>query len=221
MDANQAEEQTYQPQSHIIKLVMNKGFHFDGTIYGSLQSFMQNCGLINILRQVHEGFVPSTHTRGSVQIDFPLITAGLAEHVLDVGLLNRSVLQIDHSGMFVDLRIEGIFRQHPDKISPHKFRNIKLDDPRISEKYRKILHKEFEHHVFYRRVKKISLRGKDSTWNLEDESIYEKIDDDIYEAIINPTLRHGQSHWDKQHILSDTGTHRLYAVALETIMMLF
>jgi hypothetical protein len=78
-------------------------FHVEGTIDGSLQSFMQNCGLMNVLRQIHEGVVPKTHARGSVQVDFPLITAGLAEHVLDVGLLNRSFLQSDHSGMFIDL----------------------------------------------------------------------------------------------------------------------
>jgi hypothetical protein len=84
MDANQAEEKTYQQQAHNIKLVMKKGFHVDGTIDGSLQSFIQNCGLVNILRQMHEGVVPNTHTRGSVQIDFPLITSGLAEHVLNV-----------------------------------------------------------------------------------------------------------------------------------------
>jgi hypothetical protein len=49
MDANQAKEQTYQPQFHNIKLVTKKGFHVDGTIAGSLQSFMQKCGLINVL----------------------------------------------------------------------------------------------------------------------------------------------------------------------------
>jgi hypothetical protein len=32
-------------------------------------------------------------------------------------------------------------------------------------------------------VKKISLRDKDSTWNLEDESVYEKLDDDISEVM--------------------------------------
>jgi hypothetical protein len=58
------------------------------TIDGSLQSFMQNCGLVNILRQIHEGVVLNTHARGPVQIDFPLMTSGLAEHVLDVELLN-------------------------------------------------------------------------------------------------------------------------------------
>jgi hypothetical protein len=104
--------------------------------------------------------VINTHARGSVQIEFPLITASLAEHALDVGLLDRSVLQSYHSGLFVDLRIEGIFRQHPDKLAPHKFRNLKLDDPRISNKYRKILDKQFECHNIYRRVKKICDRGK-------------------------------------------------------------
>jgi hypothetical protein len=183
MDANQADEQTYQPQAHNIKLVTKKGFHVDGTIDGSLKIFMQNCGSVNILRQMHEGVLPNTHVRGSVQLDFPLITSGLAEHVLDVRLLKKSFLQSDNSGLFVDLRIEGIFGHHPDKLAPRKFRNLKLDDPRISDEYRKILHKQFRHHNFYRRVKNISLRGKDFTWNLEDEGVYEKLDDDISEAM--------------------------------------
>jgi hypothetical protein len=86
MDANQAEEQTYQPHDNNIKLVRKKGFHVDGTIDGYLQSLTQI--LINVLGQMHEGVVPNTHARGSVQKEFPLITAGLAEHVLDVGLLH-------------------------------------------------------------------------------------------------------------------------------------
>jgi hypothetical protein len=58
-----------------------------------------------------------------------------------------------------------------------------LDDPRISDKYRKILHKQFENHNFYRCVKEILVRGKDETWNLMDEMIYEKLDADILEAM--------------------------------------
>jgi hypothetical protein len=183
MDANQAEEQVYQAPTHNEKFITKKGFHVDGSIYGSLQTFIQNYGLINVLRRMHEGFVPNTHARGSSQIDFPLITSGLDEHVADVGLLDRCILQSDHSGMFVDLRIEGIFGQHPDKLAPHQFRNLKLDDPRISDKYRKILHKQIEKHNIYRRVKEISVRGKDETWNLMDETLYEKLDADISEAI--------------------------------------
>jgi hypothetical protein len=155
----------------------------DGSIDGSLQSFIQNCGLINVLRQMYEGVVPNTHARGSAQIDFPLITAGLDKHVIYVGLLYRYILQSDHPGMFVDLQIAGIFGQHPEKLSPHQFRNLKLDDPRISDKYRKILHKQFEHHNVYRPVKDISVRGKYETWNIMDETIYEKLDADISNAM--------------------------------------
>jgi hypothetical protein len=121
---------------------------------------MRKCGLINVLSQIHEGFIPNTRIRGSVHIDPPMVTAGLAEQVLDVGLLDRSVLQSDHSDFFVDLRIEVIFGQHPDKLAPRKFRNLKLDDPIISDKYQKILHTQFECHNIYRWVKKISERGK-------------------------------------------------------------
>jgi hypothetical protein len=132
---------------------------------------------------VYEGVFLNTHARGSAQIEFTLIISGLDKHILDIGLLERSVLQSDHSGMFVDLRKEGIFGHHPEKLAPHRFLNIKLYDPRISDKYRKILHKQFEHQNVYRRVKEISVRGKDETWNLMDETIYEKLDADISEAI--------------------------------------
>jgi hypothetical protein len=183
MDANQSEEQVYQTPKHNEKFVAKKGFHVDGSIDGFLQSFIRNCGLNNVFRRMHEGVVPNTHARGSAQIDFPLITSGMYDHVVDVGLLDRSILQSDHSGMFVDLRIEGIFGQHPDKLAPHHFRNLKLDDPRISDKYRKILNKQFENHNVYRRIKEISARGKDETRNLMDEMIYEKLDADISEAM--------------------------------------
>jgi hypothetical protein len=88
MDANQAKEQAYQQQTHNIKLVTKKGFHMDGTIYVYLQTFMRNCGLINILLQMHDGVVPNTHTRGYMQIDFTLLASGLVGHVLNVGMLN-------------------------------------------------------------------------------------------------------------------------------------
>jgi hypothetical protein len=116
MDENQAEYQTFQPQTHNTKLVTKKGFHVDGCIHGSLKSFMQNCGLINVLRKMHEGIITNTHACGSVQIDFPSATVGLDKHVLEVGLLDRSVMQSDYSGLFVDLRIEEIFGQNPEKL---------------------------------------------------------------------------------------------------------
>jgi hypothetical protein len=77
MDTNQAEEKIFQPQTHNIKLVTKKGFHVDGSLDGSLKSFMLNYSLINVLRKMHEGVIQNNHACGSAQIDCPLATFGL------------------------------------------------------------------------------------------------------------------------------------------------
>jgi hypothetical protein len=56
---------------------------------------------------------------------------------------------------------------------------LKLDNPRISDSYRKLLHKQFECHNIYDRFKKISERGKADYWYYEDELAYEILDRDI------------------------------------------
>jgi hypothetical protein len=53
MDANKAEEQTYQPQTQNTKLLTKNGFHVDGSIDGSLQIFMHNCGMLAKCSQVN------------------------------------------------------------------------------------------------------------------------------------------------------------------------
>jgi hypothetical protein len=47
----------------------------------------------------------------------------------------------------------------------------------------KSLHKQFECHNIYRRVNRISKKGKDASWNLEDDVLYESLDDDISESM--------------------------------------
>jgi hypothetical protein len=94
-----------QPQTSNAKFVTKKCFHVDGSIDRSVNSLMQNCGLINILTHMREGAVPNTYACGSIQIDIALSTLGLSDNVADVGLLDRSVLQNNQSGIFVDLKI--------------------------------------------------------------------------------------------------------------------
>jgi hypothetical protein len=68
-----------------------------------------------------------------------------------------------------------------------------LDDLRTSDSYRKLLHKQFECHNIYDRVKKISERGKADDWLNEDELSYERLDRDITAAMLraaeNCTIR--------------------------------
>jgi hypothetical protein len=145
---------------------------------------MSNCGLRNALREFHGGVVPNTHMRGSKQIDFVLTTGGLTDSIEAIRLLDCSVLNSDHPALFIDLCIEEIFGPSPEKLAQSQYRNLKLDDPRISEEYRKILHNQFECHNIHRRVKEISVQGKDDEWSMQDEAAYELLNKDITEAML-------------------------------------
>jgi hypothetical protein len=90
------------------------------------------------------------------------------------------ILKSDHREIFIDLLdILLVFGAAPERLEQPQVRNFKLDDPRISENYRKILHKQFKCHNIYRCVKNISDRGKASEWSLEDDHVYEILDQDI------------------------------------------
>jgi hypothetical protein len=88
-------------------------------------------------------------------------------------------LKSDHRAIFLDLDLLLISGASPEILERPQFRNLKLDDPRISDSYRKLLHKQFECHNIYDRVKKISERGKADAWYHEDELAYEILDRDI------------------------------------------
>jgi hypothetical protein len=65
LDANQDEHQPYRPQEHDECFKTKEGFHVNGSIDGSLSTFMSNCRLTNSLTDVHPDQVPNTHVRGS------------------------------------------------------------------------------------------------------------------------------------------------------------
>jgi hypothetical protein len=143
---------------------------------------MSKCGLDNAITLMHDGVVPNTHMRGSSQIEFPLTSAGLREYIEKVGLLDNLVLHSDHRGMFLDLNAR-LFGKTLEKVIPHQFRTLKLDDPRFSDAYRRIMHKQFEQHNVFGRVQAIVGRGKTSEWTLTDEQDYEKLDFDISQVM--------------------------------------
>jgi hypothetical protein len=64
-----------------------------------------------------------------------------------------------------------------------QFRQLKLDDARISEEYSKILHKLFTTHNIYHMVQRITARGKNEDWIKVDEENYEKIVWDMTRSI--------------------------------------
>jgi hypothetical protein len=137
LDSNQDDQQTYRRQEHNECFKRRSGFHVDGSIDGSLCTFMVNCGLINALMDVHSEQVPNTHVRGSKHMYFALVTYA-------IGLLDESILKSDQRAIFIDLDLLLLFGAAPERLERQQFRNLKLDDPRISDSYRKLLHKQFK-----------------------------------------------------------------------------
>jgi hypothetical protein len=113
---------------------------------------MANCGLTNALTDVHSEQVPNTHVRGSKQIDFALVIDGIRPCIKAFGLLDESILKSDHRAIFLDLDLSLLFGTSLERLERPQFRNMKLDDPRISDSYLKLIHKEFECHNIYKRV---------------------------------------------------------------------
>jgi hypothetical protein len=145
---------------------------------------MANWGLTNALTDVHSEQVPNTHVRGSKQIDFALVTDGIRPCTKAIGILDESILKSDHRAIFLDLDLLLLFGTSLERLERPQFRNLKLDDPRISYSYRKLLHKQFEYHNIYERVQKIFERCKTDDWSNEDERRYEVLDHDITAAML-------------------------------------
>jgi hypothetical protein len=74
IDANEDEQHQFQEQGHVVQLVTKNGFYVDGRNNGSLGTMMNNCGLINSIKELNDGDLPNTHNRGTRYIDFVLCT---------------------------------------------------------------------------------------------------------------------------------------------------
>jgi hypothetical protein len=173
---------------------------------------MANCGLINALTDIHSEKVPNTHVRGSKQIDFALVTDGIRPCIKSVVLLDESILKSDHRAIFLDLDLLLLCGTSLDRLERPQFRNLKFDDPRISDSYRKLLHKQFESHNIYDRVQKIYERGYADDCLNEDKRCYEILDRDITAAMLRVaekcTIRK-QSKNSIQHIDDNVLDHFL------------
>jgi hypothetical protein len=86
--------------------------------------------------------VPNTRVRGSKQIYFALVMDGIRPCIKYISLLDDSILKIDHRAIFLDLDLIMIFGAPPERLERPQLRNLKLDDPCISDRYRNFLDKQ-------------------------------------------------------------------------------
>jgi hypothetical protein len=103
-----------------------------------------------------------------------------------IGILDfDAVFDSDHRTLFLDIDFDFVFGTVLDNMAAPQFRQLQLDDPRIAEGYRKIVHKLFTNHNICKRVQSIAARGKKKYWTVEDENLYEAIDRDITRPMLS------------------------------------
>jgi hypothetical protein len=184
LDANENETHQFQAQTHDAKFVTKHGFDVDGSIDGSLHTFMRNCGLLNVKKELNKDTPPTTHNNGSQQIDFALAMTRLFQDCMEhAGFLDSIVLGSDHKGMYVDLNKQALIGTGIDHLQIPHFRKLQLDDPRISDAYWKIRHQQFVQHNVYRCVKCMSYASK-NLCDLSCEQKYEGVECDVSATMI-------------------------------------
>jgi hypothetical protein len=136
-----------------------------------------------VIKELNEGTAPNTHNRGSQKIDFILASARFIQDDIEhAGFLDSSVLGSDHKGMYADLNTQSLIGNAKYHLQKPQFRKLQLDDLRISDAYRKIIHQQFVQHNVYRRVKSLSEAPKD-IWDLSCEHKYEGVECDVFAAM--------------------------------------
>jgi hypothetical protein len=193
MYANQNDRRCYRPQGHDNNFKSDGGFNIDGCIDGSLKTFLENTGLYKALNNKH-GMenAPPTHEPGSTVIDYVLVLEGLLPHIKSIGMLSQdAVFTSDHRAFFVDLDAASYFGHETDAMPEKKLRQLQLDDPRISDEYRKQLHRLFTGHNIYRQVKTTMEENKTGEFSLNDEGEYEKVDRDITRSMLSAAKKYG------------------------------
>jgi hypothetical protein len=160
LDANQNESRCYRPQTHDWKFKSDTGFNIDGTIDGSLKTFVENTGLHNILNIKHgDENVPPTRCPGSSVINYVYVSEVLLKHVIGIGMLSfDAVFDSDHGTFPLDIDFESVFGTELDNMAAPQTRQLQLDDPTIAEGYGKIVQKLFTNHNIYKRVQNIAAR---------------------------------------------------------------
>jgi hypothetical protein len=80
--------------------------------------------------------------------------------------------------MYADFNTQSLIGNARDHLEKQQFRKLQLDDPMISDAYRKILHQQFIQHNIYRRAKSLSEAPQD-VWDISCEHKYEGVECDV------------------------------------------
>ena len=148
----------------------------------NITDWMALFGLKEAVTSLHSGRPPPTYHRGSDPIDGIFISKELDPS--RSGYLDFGELPGDHRGLWMDLPNNQVLGYKMKDIVKAKARRLKLDDPRVVNKYLKELHKLFTRKKVYSRLKALKIAvSLDPTLTPPRRKLYEELDKLRYESM--------------------------------------
>jgi hypothetical protein len=154
---------------------------------GKLATLVASCGLKDPLALQHPSRpFPASHNHGTNRIiDYILISPVLMPAVLHSGSLSyHSLMHSDHRAYYLDLDSTILFADPAYEIAPMSSRHLCLQDPRVVQKYKEILHEQLAHHNIIERVESLLEASQNNTWTDTHTTAYQAIDGVITEAML-------------------------------------
>jgi len=130
-------------------LVFQSGkFTIDAKHDGQFSRLISTCKLSPPLAIQHTTRpFPASHVRGTKQIDYMLLSKDILPAVINSGSLpHHSILHGDHHPYFLDFDSTLLFSDPTYEIATPPTRQLRLQDPRVIQRYREVLHDQFKIH---------------------------------------------------------------------------
>mmetsp|Transcript_21350 Transcript_21350/g.30549 ORF Transcript_21350/g.30549 Transcript_21350/m.30549 type:complete len:1538 (+) Transcript_21350:1841-6454(+) len=152
---------------------------------GSLATLVTTCGLVDVMAEQHSKDLPPTYTRGKKRIDYVFVTPRLMGSVLRSSMLPfHTMFGGDHRPLLIDFDAVRLFGDTSHEIQRPKASGLKLQDPRVVNKYIDKVIQQLEYHKIQTKVEALQEASLAGQWNSKCIRIYEVIGKIITESDI-------------------------------------
>ena len=163
----------------------------EAIVNGNLTEWMNTFGLTEAITGIHGSDPPPTYQRGSDAIDGIFVSSTV--HVKQAGYLGFGQIPGDHRGIWVDVSHKTILGYKMSDIPTASSRRLKLDDPRIVDRYCELLDGYLAAHKVYSRLRRLTGTYNNGTPLTEAQAKeYEELD-----AIREVGMKYAEKHCRK------------------------
>jgi hypothetical protein len=115
---------------------------------------------------------PATYARGHIHTEYMFISERLQLYIMRAGIeaFNQRIFS-DHSGMFLDLSLPGLFDRSLTTLASPSNRHLCAINPKHVQKYIRKLHDYIQQHLVLQRLEEIKINANHATAEQIDKDI--------------------------------------------------